>query len=513
MLSQVSILANQLFEEYAAAESAKDRELLKPLALAAVKQAEELADADFRKRTLQMLDLSSKLSLAIEQIGSDTARARLSLLAPRLGEVTRLVHDQEGMRTTWSSKEELERSVDDEKVVPPSGIMMPVPPAPAPKQQPAFSPPAVSNSYADLADEYVALFRSAEYTDQSAERSARKIAAIAVGNQRRYQTVGDPIQVPWWFIAGIHLLESSFNFTTHLHNGDPLSDRTFRVPAKHPKTGAPPFTWAQSAEDALRLKKYHGLLDWSLARALYRWEAWNGFGYRPHRVATPYLWAMTTNYVKGKFVGDGVFLPNQPSKQCGAATFLKALSDLGAVQLQMELSEEGEADVIESGAADAEESVKKQKPNIDGSVSPNIDFKAFFEANLPDVKHFQWHEFLIKGGTNSKSNLNTDPPRHLWPNVLRLARVLDRLREEMGRSVILTSVYRSPEYNATLPGAKMNSQHQLFRAADFKIVGPGNPASWAAVLYRYRNEKMFEGGIGVYDSFVHLDTRGYNADW
>jgi uncharacterized protein YcbK (DUF882 family) len=79
--------------------------------------------------------------------------------------------------------------------------------------------------------------------------------------------------------------------------------------------------------------------------------------------------------------------------------------------------------------------------------------------------------------------------------------------------VVLTSVYRSPAYNATLPGAATSSQHMQFRAADVKVPGFGNPQQWAAIFKRYRDEKMFEGGVGLYNTFVHVDTRGINKNW
>jgi hypothetical protein len=201
------------------------------------------------------------------------------------------------------------------------------------------------------------------------------------------------------------------------------------------------------------------------------------------------------------------------SRQCGAAVFLKALADLGHISLAMELVTEGPAEAKESDPANVDEVVAEDKPNIDGVISSNVDFKRFFETNLPDVKHFQWHEFLVKGSSNATTGLNTDPPRSLWRNIMQVARVLDRFREEVGHSVVLTSVYRSPAYNATLPGAAKSSQHIQFKAVDFKVVGAGSPREWAEIMRKYRRQNMFEGGIGVYDTFVHVDTRGYNADW
>ncbi|MNR22399.1 hypothetical protein D3C85_1393480 [compost metagenome] len=131
--------------------------------------------------------------------------------------------------------------------------------------------------------------------------------------------------VPWFFIGIIHSLESNFHFGKHLHNGDPLTQRTVRVPAGRPVQGDPPFSWEASAKDALRMKGFDQQSDWSTARMLYRWEAYNGFGYRPRGVPSAYLWSFSTHYTKGRFVEDHVFDPNSVSQQCGAAVMLKAL--------------------------------------------------------------------------------------------------------------------------------------------------------------------------------------------
>lgn len=76
-----------------------------------------------------------------------------------------------------------------------------------------------------------------------------------------------------------------------------------------------------------------GQRDWSLARTLWRFEGYNGFGYYPKGINSPYLWSFSNHYTKGKFVRDGVYDPAAVSKQCGAAAMLRALIDAGDVGL------------------------------------------------------------------------------------------------------------------------------------------------------------------------------------
>ena len=156
---------------------------------------------------------------------------------------------------------------------------------------------------------------------------------VLLRGKPRYREAEQRTGVPWWFIGIIHAMEASFNFASHLHNGDPLTARTVQVPKNRPPVWNPPSDWLSSAIDALQLKNYTGQADWSVARALYRWEAYNGWGYRPRAINSPYLWSFSSHYTKGKFVRDGVFDPNAVSRQCGTAVMLKALVTAGDVTL------------------------------------------------------------------------------------------------------------------------------------------------------------------------------------
>lgn len=143
-----------------------------------------------------------------------------------------------------------------------------------------------------------------------------------------YARIGGQVNVPWWFVGVIHGLECSYNFAKHLHNGDPLTARTKLVPAGRPRTGTPPFSFQDSAVDALTMpgKEFHLVQDWSMAHALWLLENYNGLGYRLYRgINTPYLWAGTNHYTRGKYVADGVYDQNAVSKQAGSAGMVKLL--------------------------------------------------------------------------------------------------------------------------------------------------------------------------------------------
>ena len=150
----------------------------------------------------------------------------------------------------------------------------------------------------------------------------------------RYEAVGKPLGTPWWIIGAIRAMESELNFRTHLHNGDPFTQRTVQVPSGRPKEGNPPFTWEVSATDALKLPGFHVWRDWSVAGALYKAEEYNGWGVRRFHAAsgpTAYLWSHTNQYRGGKYVKDRIWSAAAKSQQPGVAAMLRLMVDRGLI--------------------------------------------------------------------------------------------------------------------------------------------------------------------------------------
>jgi lysozyme family protein len=178
-----------------------------------------------------------------------------------------------------------------------------------------------------LRAEYKSLFETCVIRP---ERQPEINAAVQkmIAHKARYQGVASSAGVPWTVIAVNHELECAQSFDKHLHNGDPLSAKTVHDPKGRPP-GNPPWTWEQSAADALT--EYARWKDWSLAGTLFMLERYNGVGYRLYHpsVLSPYLWSYSTHYVAGKYASDGVWSPTLVSKQTGAAVLLRRLAELG----------------------------------------------------------------------------------------------------------------------------------------------------------------------------------------
>ena len=127
------------------------------------------------------------------------------------------------------------------------------------------------------------------------------------------------------------------------------------------------------------------------------------------------------------------------------------------------------------------------------------------------LRHFSPQEITsyanqLRGGVR-----NGLPPEELWPNIVPTLWVVDHLRGALGKPITLTSIYRSPFYNEAVGGAP-RSQHKRNAAIDFQIRG-ATPLLARNRLVKLRQAGMFKGGIGLYSTFVHVDTRGRNATW
>lgn len=88
----------------------------------------------------------------------------------------------------------------------------------------------------------------------------------------------------------------------------------------------------------------------------------------------------------------------------------------------------------------------------------------------------------------------------------KLVDYLQQIRTHFGKQVSPTA-YRCKTHNARTPNAASNSYHIYGRAADFHIDGvePLEIAKYA--------ESIGIKGIGLYDDFVHIDTRETKSFW
>ena len=111
-------------------------------------------------------------------------------------------------------------------------------------------------------------------------------------------------------------------------------------------------------------------------------------------------------------------------------------------------------------------------------------------------KHFKVREFACHDGTDTI---------FIAPE---LVTILQKIRDHFGKAVIINSGYRTEAYNQKTGGAHY-SQHKYGMAADISLSGvePKQVAAYAETLLADR------GGIGIYNSFTHIDVRAVKSRW
>jgi len=126
--------------------------------------------------------------------------------------------------------------------------------------------------------------------------------------------------------------------------------------------------------------------------------------------------------------------------------------------------------------------------------------------------------FFIKhqsGGRQISEHFNEDEfACHADNSVMvqpKLIKLLEQLRNAIGVGVNINSGYRTPEYNATLSGAALNSYHIKGMAAD---ISPIDGSSSTLQLIASKARELGFGGVALYSSgFVHVDTGPKRDSW
>ena len=132
---------------------------------------------------------------------------------------------------------------------------------------------------------------------------------------------------------------------------------------------------------------------------------------------------------------------------------------------------------------------------------PDHDYTA--DSDLPaDMlsPHFSQKEFACKCCGRLHPS-GTKPPQELLD-------VLEDLRAHFGKPVHINSGYRCPAHNAAVGGAS-KSRHMEGDASDVWLSGVAPD-----LVYEWADKRVSDGGgVGRYETFTHIDVRGYRARW
>lgn len=152
-------------------------------------------------------------------------------------------------------------------------------------------------------------------------------------NRARYDHVAGVTGVPAILIAAIHYRESSMDFDTYLHQGDPLGRPAVRHPADIPLF----HEWEEAAIHALNMKRSLQTAlgieeDTRDATAIATYaEAYNGLGYHFRDRPSPYVYAGTDHYQGGLFVRDGVYDPDREDQRLGVVAIGMEVGELDEI--------------------------------------------------------------------------------------------------------------------------------------------------------------------------------------
>lgn len=111
--------------------------------------------------------------------------------------------------------------------------------------------------------------------------------------------------------------------------------------------------------------------------------------------------------------------------------------------------------------------------------------------------HFKLHEFQCSDGSDV---IFVSPA---------LVDILESIRVHFGAAVTITSAYRTEAFNARTDGSSKKSKHCEGLAADIQVAGH-TPRE----VYDYACRLLGDhGGVGIYDTFVHVDVRANKSRW
>lgn len=192
-------------------------------------------------------------------------------------------------------------------------------------------------TFDELKNEYSNLLSNAVIVPRW-EAEAKRNAQAIVNARPQLAEVEAHTGVPWWVVGVIQCMEAGISqhgalrLDCHLHNGDPLTHQTVNKPAGRIPGRSGPFTFLESAIDAIRCDELDKV-DWSngaVEPLLYRLEAYNGWGVRQYHpdVLSAYLWSGTNQYKRGKYVADGKWSDTAVSGQIGAVPIIVALKEM-----------------------------------------------------------------------------------------------------------------------------------------------------------------------------------------
>jgi|TARA_B110000908_G_scaffold161369_1_gene205616 uncharacterized protein YcbK (DUF882 family) len=97
-------------------------------------------------------------------------------------------------------------------------------------------------------------------------------------------------------------------------------------------------------------------------------------------------------------------------------------------------------------------------------------------------------------------------------NIQKLANQLQYIRDFIELPITMTNAYRCRSHNKEVGGV-YDSQHILGKAADLQIKDISTDELYKVIDTLAEYNHVMQGGLGLYNTFVHYDIRGTKARW
>ena len=128
------------------------------------------------------------------------------------------------------------------------------------------------------------------------------------------------------------------------------------------------------------------------------------------------------------------------------------------------------------------------------------------------LDEFLHSRFFAAAGVQDKVIESYQQNTAVQNNIKVLAEQLQIIRDYVGQPITINIAYR-PHWWEKMRGRNGKSQHCLGKAADIVVKGMGTKELHKAILELIEQGKIVNGGVGLYNTFIHYDIRPYPARW
>lgn len=120
-------------------------------------------------------------------------------------------------------------------------------------------------------------------------------------------------------------------------------------------------------------------------------------------------------------------------------------------------------------------------------------------------KYFTLEEAL-RSDTAARLGIDNTPNEEQLQNIIYTAKELDKIREEVGSPIIVTSWFRCEELNASTPGSSKTSDHMRGFAVDCKCPSFDSVLDFCKFTNNFLNENnyLFSQIIHEYGVWQHI---------